>query len=163
MDFIPIVQNVNDIEASATNGTAPYSYGWNTGETTASITPAVQTVTYHINGISQDDWIKQITEEIKKHTDKPIRFRNKPRPGNSWWETDIKEDLKNAHCLVTNMKDVHLQIRDLFLPSTKYSVICFIKRYKVYKETNETWKKDYNRMVKDDCTKCWFRALCYCR
>ena len=36
-----IVQNVNDIEASATNGTAPYSYGWNTGETTASITPAV--------------------------------------------------------------------------------------------------------------------------
>jgi hypothetical protein len=36
-----IVQNVNDIEASATNGTAPYSYDWNTGETTASITPAV--------------------------------------------------------------------------------------------------------------------------
>jgi len=23
--------------------------------------------------------------------------------GNEWWETDIKDDLKNAHCLVTNM------------------------------------------------------------
>ena len=36
-----ISQNGNDIEATATNGTAPYSYDWNTGETTASITPAV--------------------------------------------------------------------------------------------------------------------------
>ena len=35
-----IAQNVNDIEASATNGAAPYSYNWSTGETTASITPA---------------------------------------------------------------------------------------------------------------------------
>ena len=33
----------------------------------------------------------------------PIKFRNKPRPGNEFWNTDIKEDLKNAHCLVTNM------------------------------------------------------------
>ena len=35
-----IVQNGNDIEASATNGAAPYSYDWSTGETTTSITPA---------------------------------------------------------------------------------------------------------------------------
>ena len=35
-----ISQNGNDIEATATNGTAPYSYDWNTGETTASIIPA---------------------------------------------------------------------------------------------------------------------------
>jgi phosphosulfolactate synthase (CoM biosynthesis protein A) len=35
-----IAQNGNDIEASATNGVAPYSYDWSTGETTASITPA---------------------------------------------------------------------------------------------------------------------------
>jgi len=35
-----ITQNGNDIEASATNGAAPYSYDWSTGETTASITPA---------------------------------------------------------------------------------------------------------------------------
>ena len=35
-----IAQNGNDIEATATNGAAPYSYDWSTGETTASITPA---------------------------------------------------------------------------------------------------------------------------
>ena len=35
-----IAQNGNDIEASATNGAAPYSYDWSTGESTASITPA---------------------------------------------------------------------------------------------------------------------------
>ena len=35
-----IAQNGNDIEASATNGAAPYSYNWSTGETTASITPS---------------------------------------------------------------------------------------------------------------------------
>ena len=35
-----IAQNGNDIEASATNGAAPYSYDWSTGETTTSITPA---------------------------------------------------------------------------------------------------------------------------
>ena len=34
-----IAQNRNDIEASATNGAAPYSYDWSTGETTASIAP----------------------------------------------------------------------------------------------------------------------------
>ena len=78
--------------------------GWNTGETThILLAPSSQTVTYHINGISQDDWVKQVTEEIKKHTDIPIKFRNKPRPGNQWWETDIKDDLKDCHCLVTNM------------------------------------------------------------
>ena len=37
-------------------------------------------VTYHINGISQDEWIKQVGEEIRKHTDRLIRVRNKPRP-----------------------------------------------------------------------------------
>jgi len=30
-------------------------------------------------------------------------MRNKPRPGNEYWGTDIKDDLKNAWCVVTNM------------------------------------------------------------
>ena len=34
-----IAQNGNDIEASATNGAAPYSFDWSTGESTPSITP----------------------------------------------------------------------------------------------------------------------------
>ena len=30
-------------------------------------------------------------------------MRNKPRPSNEFWGTDIKDDLKNAWCVVTNM------------------------------------------------------------
>ena len=94
--------------------------GWNTGETThILVAPSSQTVTYHINGISQDEWVKQITEEIKQHTDMPIKFRNKPRPGNQWWETDIKDDLKDCHCLVTNMS---LSVIDAIL--NQVPVIC---------------------------------------
>jgi len=78
--------------------------GWNTGETKhILLCPSSPTVTREINGMTQEEWTDQVTQEIKKHTDRPIKFRNKPRPGNEWWETDIKDDLKDAHCLVTNM------------------------------------------------------------
>ena len=53
--------------------------------------------------MTQEDWIKETTDEIKKYTDRPVRLRNKPRPSNKWWNTDILDDLKDAHCLVTNM------------------------------------------------------------
>jgi len=78
--------------------------GWYTGETKhILVAPSSPTVTFHINGISQEEWINQVTTEIKKYTDIPIKIRNKPRPNNQWWGTDIKEDLKDCHCLVTNM------------------------------------------------------------
>ena len=94
-------QRLNEIEQK---GIDVQFKGWNTGETKhILLAPSSQTVTYHINGISQEEWIKQVTAEIKKYTDRPIKFRNKPRPGNEWYNTDIKDDLKDAHCLVTNM------------------------------------------------------------
>src|SRR5210317_1810232 len=78
--------------------------GWLTGETKhILVCPSSPTVTFHTNGIDQETWIYQVTEELKKWTDKEIRVRNKPRPGNQWWNTDIKDDLKDCHCLVTNM------------------------------------------------------------
>jgi hypothetical protein len=78
--------------------------GWYTGETKhILVAPSSQTVTFHTNGVNQDQWIYMVTEELKKHTDREIRVRNKPRPGNEWWNTDIKDDLKDCHCLVTNM------------------------------------------------------------
>ena len=79
--------------------------GWNTGETKhILLCPSSPTVTYQINGMSQEQWIDTVIAEIKKTgINKHIVIRNKPRPGNEWWETDIKDDLKNAHCLVTNM------------------------------------------------------------
>ena len=78
--------------------------GWYTGKTKhILLAPSSQTVTYHMNGVSQEEWIKIAKQEIKKYTDRPIKFRNKPRPNNEWWQSDIKDDLKDAHCLVTNM------------------------------------------------------------
>ena len=78
--------------------------GWYTGETKhILLCPSSPTVTYNINGISQQEWIDEVTNELKKHTKREIIVRNKPRPGNQWWNTDIKDDLKNCHCLVTNM------------------------------------------------------------
>ena len=53
--------------------------------------------------MTQEDWIKETTDKIKKYTDRPVRLRNKPRQSNKWWNTDILDDLKGAHCLVTNM------------------------------------------------------------
>ena len=78
--------------------------GWTGGETKhILLAPSSPTVTYQINGISQGEWVKQITTEIRKYTDIEIRFRNKPRPGNEWWQTDIRDDFKDCHALVTNM------------------------------------------------------------
>ena len=67
------------------------------------VCPSSPTVTFHINGISQEEWINKTINEIKNYTDRPIKIRNKPRPGNEWWDTNILDDLKGTHCLVTNM------------------------------------------------------------
>ena len=78
--------------------------GWYTGKTEhILLCPSSQTVTFHTNGISQQEWIDMVSEELKKYTERKIVIRNKPRPGNEWWEKDIKKDLENCHCLVTNM------------------------------------------------------------
>jgi len=78
--------------------------GWKTGDTKhILLCPSSPTVTYHINGISQEDWIKEVTSTLKQFTKREIRVRNKPRPDNQWWGTDIKDELKDCHCLVTNM------------------------------------------------------------
>jgi len=78
--------------------------GWLTGETKhILLCPSSPTVTFNVNGMSQEEWVKRVTAEIKKHTNRPIKFRNKPRPSNEFWGTDIKDDLKDCHVLVTNM------------------------------------------------------------
>ena len=68
--------------------------GWRDSGDYILLCPSSPTVTMQINGISQEEWIKQVGEEVRKYTDRPIKVRNKPRPGNEWWNTDIKDDLK---------------------------------------------------------------------
>jgi len=78
--------------------------GWYTGETKhILVCPSSQTVTYNVNGISQQEWIDEVVNQLKQYTKREIRVRNKPRPNNEWWNKDIKEDLKDCHCLVTNV------------------------------------------------------------
>ena len=76
--------------------------GWSDGEHIL-LCPSSPTVTQFINDISQDEWVESVKSELRQHTDRPIKFRNKPRPGNEWWDTNIKDDLNNCHCLITNM------------------------------------------------------------
>tara|TARA_B100000900_G_scaffold410907_1_gene429580 strand:- start:316 stop:1116 length:801 start_codon:yes stop_codon:yes gene_type:complete len=76
--------------------------GWSDGEHIL-LCPSSQTVTQYVNDITQDEWVEQVKSELRQHTDRPIKFRNKPRPSNQWWNTDIKDELKNCHCLITNM------------------------------------------------------------
>ena len=77
--------------------------GWKENGEYILLCPSSPTVCYYINNLTQEEWLKQVSEEIKKHTDRPIKMRNKPRPSNEFWGTDIKDDLKNAWCVVTNM------------------------------------------------------------
>ena len=76
--------------------------GWRDTGKHILLCPSSPTVTFQMNGITQDEWVEVAKREIRKHTDREIIFRNKPRPGNKWWNTDIKDDLKGCHALVTN-------------------------------------------------------------
>src|SRR6056300_1239775 len=60
--------------------------------------PSSQTVTKFVTGYDYQQWIDNATKQIKLHTDRPIKLREKPRPNNKFWNTDIKDDLKNAYC-----------------------------------------------------------------
>ena len=76
--------------------------GWSPGQHIL-ICPSSPTVTMRVNKMTQEEWVEAVKEELIKYTDREIRVRNKPRPDNQWWNTDIKDDLKDCHCLVTNM------------------------------------------------------------
>ena len=76
---------------------------WQNNDGHILLCPSSPTVTQWTNKLSQDDWCKKIIEVLNEYTDRPIKFRNKPRPGNQWWETDITDDLEGAYALVTNM------------------------------------------------------------
>ena len=77
--------------------------GWQNNDGHILLCPSSPTVTMWVNKMSQDDWCKKMNEILLEYTDRPIKFRNKPRPGNQWWETDITDDLEGAYALVTNM------------------------------------------------------------
>ena len=128
---------------------------WQSGEHIL-VCPSSPTVTYFINGKSQDDWINDTINTIKKYTDREIKFRNKPRPGNKWWNTDIKDDLKGAHCLVTNMSlaAVDAIISGVPCITDKKNVANFVSSQDISK-INLPFKPNNNEINK------WMRMLSY--
>ena len=105
-----------------------------------------------MNGITQDEWVEVAIREIKKYTDKEIRFRNKPRPGNDWWGTDIKDDLKDCHALVTNYSlsafdallnyiPVFAEANSIMGPVTSRDIKKIEKPLKPGRKTMEEWLK----------------------
>ena len=127
--------------------------GWYTGDTKhILLCPSSQTVTYHLNGISQDEWVKTAIQEIKKYTDRKIIFRNKPRPNNEWWGRDIKEDLKDCHALITNislsgvdallnMVPVYSNASSIMGPVSSRDISKIEKPLKPGRKTMEEWLK----------------------
>ncbi len=94
-------ERLKDLDSKGINVTFD---GWKQGEGDhILLCPSSETVTYKHNGTTQGEWIESITKEIEKYTKREIRVRLKPRPKNEWWNRDIRDDLDDCHCLVTNM------------------------------------------------------------
>ena len=44
---------------------------WSKSRNKILVCPSSQTVTYHINGISQQEWEDQVVAQLKEYTDRP--------------------------------------------------------------------------------------------
>jgi hypothetical protein len=62
------------------------------------VTPSEKPCKFY--GIERDEWVEQTVAEIKKHTDRPIRIRDKA-PRQQRITSTIFDDLNNCHALVT--------------------------------------------------------------
>ncbi len=69
-----------------------------TGSHILLVTPSEKPCKFY--GIDKNQWIKDTIAEIKKHTDRPIRIRDKT-PRQERLTTSIFDDLKNCHSVVT--------------------------------------------------------------
>ena len=70
------------------------------------ICPSSETMTFFMHNCNVQEWIQKTTNEIKQHTDRPIKVRLKPRKagtsGPSVADVSIESDLDNAHCVVVS-------------------------------------------------------------
>lgn len=69
------------------------------------VCPSSNTMTLHQMGIGAEEWVAKTVIELKKHTNKPIKVRMKPRAngtsGPSVAAVPMQTDLENAAALVT--------------------------------------------------------------
>ena len=74
--------------------------GWRDTGKHILLCPSSPTVTFQMNGITQDEWVEVAKREIRKHTDREIRVRVKKIKG-QYNPTPLHEDLKDAHAVVS--------------------------------------------------------------
>ena len=126
--------------------------GWRDTGKHILLCPSSPTVTFQMNGITQDEWVEVAKREIRKYTDREIRFRNKPRPVNQWWNTDIKDDLKDCYALVTNYSlsafDALLNYVPVFAEANSVMGPVTSRDISKIRKTITTRQKDYGRVVK---------------
>ena len=72
------------------------------------------------NYLDKPNWTQEITEQIKRYTDRPIKIREKPRgrgtSGPSEAKVPLSEDLKDAWCLVTSCSIAAVEAQCMGVP-----------------------------------------------
>ena len=116
--------------------------------------PSSDGVCNFMHRCSQEEWIDSTTKKLKEHTDKWVVLRNKPRPNNQWWGTTLKDSLKGASGLVTNMSLAAIEaaiigIPALVSPDHVMSEIC---------ETDYSKIDNLRQINKDDLLEWGYRA-----
>lgn len=70
------------------------------------VCPSSETMTRHEHGIGVEEWIAVVERQVRKHTNKPLKIRMKPRKngtsGPSVAEIPIEKDLAGASALLTS-------------------------------------------------------------
>lgn len=96
--------------------------GWKEDGEYILLCPSSETVTRYIAGMGVDEWIKFAIENIRKHTDREIKVRLKPRPNNQFWNTDIRDDFKNCYATVTCMSLAAIDSIIAGVPNISYKI-----------------------------------------
>lgn len=95
-------------------------YDWNDKGEHILVCPSSITMTRYYYNYDDSIWVDSVISELKKHTDRPIRVRNKPRgkgtSGPSVALVPFADDLKDAHAVVTSVSMAAVEAAVLGIP-----------------------------------------------
>jgi hypothetical protein len=97
--FIEWIRSKSDRKANLVKPTLLHPKPFAPGRSILVAPPSPKSFT--LWDIDQEQWIEETVNEIKKHTDRPIRIRLKRARDERFVENTMEEDLKECHCLVT--------------------------------------------------------------
>jgi len=95
-------------------------HDWNDKGDHILICPSSPTMTKFYYGYDDKEWIKKTIDTLKKHTDRPIRVRHKPRgngtSGPAAALIPFEEDIKGAHAIVTSVSIAAIEAAIMGIP-----------------------------------------------